>query len=411
MKVSFFVYNFPVPSETFVINQIIYFVEKGFDVEIISVLPGQMIDEFAAKDEHGLLQKTRYLLPEEENKNSARAISRFKTILKGLARGKLRTQPAMNFKKYGYSAKNLSLPAIVAATKKTYEADLFIAHFGPAGVLANKLRKLGVLKGELATIFHGYDISTHRILRTYSDDYKELFRDSKFILPISKLWAEKIRALGGDPARTHIMRVGIDTDNFHFRPAKPIGSPIQLLTIARLTDKKGIFTSLEACRILKERGYQFTYNVLGNGPQRDEVEQTIARYGLQQNVILHGFQSPQVINDFLQKSDIFMLPSQTAEDGDMEGVPVALMEAMARGIPVISTWHSGIPELVEDGRNGWLIKEKDAAGLADVIAKIVDEKPDLTPMLQAARRKVEQEFDKNKSYDSLIRLISGQLHA
>ena len=106
-----------------------------------------------------------------------------------------------------------------------------------------------------------------------------------------------------------------------------------------------------------------------------------------------------------------MLPSQTAEDGDMEGVPVALMEAMARGIPVISTWHSGIPELVEDGRNGWLIKEKDAAGLADVIAKIVDEKPDLTPMLQAARRKVEQEFDKNKSYDSLIRLISGQLHA
>ena len=162
---------------------------------------------------------------------------------------------------------------------------------------------------------------------------------------------------------------------------------------------------------MKERGYQFTYNVLGNGPQRDEVEQTIARYGLQQNVILHGFQSPQVINDFLQKSDIFMLPSQTAEDGDMEGVPVALMEAMARGIPVISTWHSGIPELVEDGRNGWLIKEKDAAGLADVIAKIVDEKPDLTPMLQAARRKVEQEFDKNKSYDSLIRLISGQLHA
>ena len=106
-------------------------------------------------------------------------------------------------------------------------------------MLANKLRKLGVLKGELATIFHGYDISTHRILRTYSDDYKELFRDSKFILPISKLWAEKIRALGGDPARTHIMRVGIDTDNFHFRPAKPIGSPIQLLTIARLTDKKG----------------------------------------------------------------------------------------------------------------------------------------------------------------------------
>ena len=77
--------------------------------------------------------------------------------------------------------------------------------------------------------------------------------------------------------------------------------------------------------------------MLGNGPQRDEVEQTIARYGLQQNVILHGFQSPQVINDFLQKSDIFMLPSQTAEDGDMEGVPVALMEAMARGIPVIST--------------------------------------------------------------------------
>ncbi|AUX93998.1 glycosyltransferase [Mixta gaviniae] len=207
------------------------------------------------------------------------------------------------------------------------------------------------------------------------------------------------------------MRVGIDTDNFHFRPAKPIGSPIQLLTIARLTDKKGIFTSLEACRILKERGYHFIYNVLGNGPQRDEVEETIARYGLQQNVILHGFQSPQVINDFLQKSDIFMLPSQTAEDGDMEGVPVALMEAMARGIPVISTWHSGIPELVEDGHNGWLIKEKDAAGLADVIAKIVDEKPDLTPMLQAARRKVEQEFDKNKSYDSLIRLISGQLHA
>ncbi|MEQ4531415.1 MAG: glycosyltransferase [Mixta sp.] len=408
MKISFFVYTFPVPSETFVTNQITYFIDRGFDVEIIAVLPGPAVEEFAKKDRYALLQKTHYLLSAEENKTSARAMSRLKTIAKGLAQAKLKVLPALNYKKYGYSAKNLSLPAIIAANKQSYQADLFIAHFGPAGVLANKLRQFGVLKGELATIFHGYDISTHRILKTYAEDYKELFHDSKFILPISRLWAERIRSLGGDAAKTHIMRVGIDTEDFDFSPLKQIGEPIRLLTIARLTDKKGIFTSLEACRILKERGYAFTYNVLGNGPQREEVEQTIARYGLQDQVILHGFQPPQVINQFLRESDIFMLPSQTAEDGDMEGVPVALMEAMARGIPVVSTWHSGIPELVEDGKNGWLIKEKDAAALADVIAKIADEKPDLMPMLQAARQKVEQEFDKKKSYDSLIALISGQ---
>ena len=119
-----------------------------------------------------------------------------------------------------------------------------------------------------------------------------------------------------------------------------------------------------------------------------------------------GFKPNHEVKAMLDEADVFLLPSITGEDGDMEGIPVALMEAMAVGIPVISTVHSGIPELIDAGRSGWLVPEKDAAALAHCLQAFGNiEASELKPMLNLAREKVETEFNQKVIYQQLARQL------
>ncbi|WP_426785042.1 hypothetical protein ACP3TB_13135 [Rahnella variigena] len=145
----------------------------------------------------------------------------------------------MNVSKYGYYAKTLMLPYILSKNKPPLEADIIVSHFGTTAVLANQLRKLGFTKGKLAAVFHGNDISKTRTLDVFKDDYENLFDNAEFILPVSQLWANKIKAVSGHEKNIHVVRMGISVDKFSFRPRSVLGNPIRLLSIARLTEKKG----------------------------------------------------------------------------------------------------------------------------------------------------------------------------
>ena len=111
----------------------------------------------------------------------------------------------------------------------------------------------------------------------------------------------------------------------------------------------------------------------------------------------------------LERADVFLLPSITGTDGDMEGIPVALMEAMAVGIPVVSTVHSGIPELVESGKTGWLVPENDAQALAERLAALTHiDSGELKPIVLRAREKIESEFNQsviNTQLSSLLQTL------
>ncbi|MDJ0091548.1 MULTISPECIES: glycosyltransferase [Pantoea] len=403
MKLTFFTMRFPVASETFVLNQVTHFIDAGYDVEIISVFPGDLVNRHGAFDEYGLAAKTHYLLPEEKISLADKLGQRLKLVLPKIT--KVSLLRSLNVRRYGAQSSKLLLPAIVANARQTYVADVFLVHFGYAGALANKLRELGILKGKQATVFHGADISRRHILDEHKQDYRNLFQQSELMLPISHLWQNKLIAMGCPPEKIHVTRMGIEPEKFNFQPRDAFHKPLRIVSVARLTEKKGLDVAVKASAILKQRGGQFQYTIIGNGDQDQMMRDFIAHEEMDDCVTMPGFKPQEEIRKALNEADIFLLPSKTAADGDMEGIPVALMEAMAVGLPVVSTFHSGIPELIEHNVSGWLVKEDDAEALADTLLKLSQGEVDVAPVVAAARQKVETEFNQHIAYRELAQIL------
>ncbi|EPF16023.1 GDP-mannose-dependent alpha-(1-6)-phosphatidylinositol monomannoside mannosyltransferase [Cedecea davisae] len=403
MKVGFFLLKFPLASETFVLNQITAFIDMGYEVEIVALQKGDLTHTHAAFKSYKLSEKTVWLLDEPEGK-VGKLQSRALNTLRGAWR--TRTWRALSRARYGDEARNLILSSICGRQKKTLEADVFIAHFGPAGVTAAKLKELGLLKGKIATVFHGIDISHRDALAHYTPEYRQLFERGDLMLPISDLWASRLKQMGCPDGKIAVSRMGVDMDKFSLRPMKTPGTPLEIISVARLTEKKGLHIAIEACRLLKARGVAFRYNILGIGPWELRLKTLIEQLQLDDVVFMPGFKPSHEVKEMLDSADLFLLPSITGEDGDMEGIPVALMEAMAVGIPVVSTIHSGIPELIDAGESGWLVPEKDAFALADRLqASAAVSESELQLMLARAREKVASQFNQQVIYRQLARQL------
>ncbi|RSC60270.1 colanic acid biosynthesis glycosyltransferase WcaL [Citrobacter amalonaticus] len=406
MKVSFFLLKFPLSSETFVLNQITAFIDMGFDVEIVALQKGDTQNTHAAWEKYGLAARTRWLQDEPQGR-LAKLRTRAVKTLSGLHRAT--TWKSLNFSRYGDESRNLILSSICAQISQPLRADVFIAHFGPAGVTAAKLRELGVIQGKIATIFHGIDISSREVLNHYTAEYQQLFRRGDLMLPISDLWAGRLKSMGCPPEKIAVSRMGVDMTRFTHRPVKAPGTPLEIISVARLTEKKGLHVAIEACRQLKEQGVAFRYRILGMGPWERRLRTLIEQYQLDDVIEMPGFKPSHEVKTMLDNADVFLLPSITGTDGDMEGIPVALMEAMAVGIPVVSTVHSGIPELVDAGESGWLVPENDAHALAQQLALFSQlDHQTLEPIIQRAREKVEHDFNQqviNRQLASLLQTM------
>ncbi|CAM6450945.1 colanic acid biosynthesis glycosyltransferase WcaL [Citrobacter sedlakii] len=406
MKVSFFLLKFPLSSETFVLNQITAFIDMGFDVDIVALQKGDTQNNHAAWEKYNLAAKTRWLQDEPQGRLAKLRYRALKT-LPGLHR--VATWKSLNFSRYGDESRNLILSSICAQVSTPLQADVFIAHFGPAGVTATKLRELGVIKGKIATIFHGIDISSREVLNHYAPEYQQLFQRGDLMLPISDLWAKRLKSMGCPAEKIAVSRMGVDMARFSHRPVKAPGTPLEMISVARLTEKKGLHVAIEACRQLKEQGVAFRYRILGMGPWERRLRTLIEQYQLDDVIEMPGFKPSHEVKAMLDETDLFLLPSITGADGDMEGIPVALMEAMAVGIPVVSTVHSGIPELVEAGKSGWLVPENDAQALAAQLAGFSQiDRATLEPVVKHAREKVEHDFNQqviNRQLASLLQTM------
>ncbi len=406
MKVGFFLLKFPLSSETFVLNQITAFIDMGFEVEIVALQKGDTQNTHAAWTKYNLAARTRWLQDEPQGK-VAKLRHRASQTLRGIQRKN--TWQALNLKRYGAESRNLILSAICGQVVTPLHADVFIAHFGPAGVTAAKLRELGVIRGKIATIFHGIDISSRDVLNHYTPEYQQLFRRGDLMLPISDLWAGRLQKMGCPREKIAVSRMGVDMTRFSPRPVKAPATPLEIISVARLTEKKGLHVAIEACRQLKEQGVAFRYRILGIGPWERRLRTLIEQYQLEDVVEMPGFKPSHEVKAILDDADVFLLPSVTGADGDMEGIPVALMEAMAVGIPVVSTLHSGIPELVEADKSGWLVPENDARALAQRLAAFSQlDTDELAPVIKRAREKVEHDFNQqviNRELASLLQAL------
>ncbi|MFP1559105.1 colanic acid biosynthesis glycosyltransferase WcaL [Escherichia coli] len=318
------------------------------------------------------------------------------------------TWQALNLKRYGAESRNLILSAICGQVATPFHADVFIAHFGPAGVTAAKLRELGVIRGKIATIFHGIHISSREVLNHYTPEYQQLFRRGDLMLPISH-FGRKAAKNGLPEGKNRRIAHGRGHHGLSAFGESACNSNVEIISVARLTEKKGLHVAIEACRQLKEQGVAFRYRILGIGPWERRLRTLIEQYQLEDVIEMPGFKPSHEVKAMLDDADVFLLPSVTGADGDMEGIPVALMEAMAVGIPVVSTLHSGIPELVEADKSGWLVPENDARALAQRLAAFSQlDTDELAPVVKRAREKVEHDFNQqviNRELASLLQAL------
>ena len=198
----------------------------------------------------------------------------------------------------------------------------------------------------------------------------------------------------------HIIRCGINPQQFSFSP--PSRQAKVLTYVGRLSGEKGVPVLLESLHLLKQQNYDFQLNLLGDGDARQALEQLVREKGLANNVRFAGFVDQTTIVDTLSNSDIFVLPSFA------EGIPVALMEAMAMGVPVIATYVGGVAELVIDKVTGLVTYPSDREGLARAIATYIDDETLCKQIADNAREKVTRDFMIDDQIDKLSQLFRNR---
>jgi len=406
MKIAVIITSFPSLSETFVLSQITGLLDLGHDVRIFAWRDPAEHVVHADVAQYDLQSRTRYI-PKTPRSKILCLLKAAGLIIANFHKtpGPLMRFVGMFFRR----RKGLSLAHLYFLLNLTEENDFDIihCHYGPNGLMGMFLKDAGV-RGRVCTVFHGFDLSRYPLAKG-PDVYEPLFRKGDLFLPVSEYWKKKLLEMGCPPEKTLVHRMGIALDAFEFRQHHiPPEGPVRLLTVGRLVQKKGHRYAIEAMARLVAQGRDVRYTIAGAGPLRTELEQLADRHNLSERITFTGAVNQDQVRRLYQEADIFVLPSITADDGDTEGVPVVLMEAMACGIPVVSTQYAGIMELVIDGVSGLLAPEKDIAALTEKLLHLLDHPQVAQGLAMAARQRVDREFDVDELNERLQTILVAE---
>ena len=386
MRIAYLVAEYPKISETFVSGEIEQHRAAGLDVTVVSLFPcsdRRLSSAAPAECLHAHPTPTlRVLL-------AGAAMARMTATAPRSAR------EALRFGKYRDLGKRLLVCRLLERWRwPTDHFDVIHSHFGPMGLLASALRYSGRSSAALVTTFHGNDIS-ETVERYGADYYAPLFAVADRCLGVSQYWAERLVELGARSERTRVQHMGVDCSRLELRPAVAHDGQVRLISVGRLTEKKGHEYTLRALALLQQRAPELDLqlDIIGGGPLLEHLTGLRNELGLASCVRFHDSLTHAEVVARLRGAHLFVLPSVTARSGDMEGIPVSLMEAMAQGLPVVSTRHSGIPELVQHDRCGLLVAERDAPALADSLERLAREPSCWDLMGREGRAIIERDFD------------------
>ncbi len=252
---------------------------------------------------------------------------------------------------------------------------------------------------------HAYDIYMVRSL------LQEKIQRAQFVVTCAETNHRELVSLGGEEARAkiHCHRHGIDLDRFSSHdpsPKKP-QQDWQLLACGFLAPYKGFTYLVSACELLQKQGYKFVCSIIGDGPERKRLARQIQQAGLSSRVrILAPMPQLQLAEQY-RKADVFIHPSVVTQDGNRDVIPNVLVEAMATGVPVVSTRLSGIQELIQEGKSGLLVPPADPHALAEAIAFLMQKSQKRAWLTQTAKRSVTERFDRRKNAEGLVRTFTA----
>ena len=248
---------------------------------------------------------------------------------------------------------------------------------------------------------HAHDIWHDRLL------LPEKISEASFVICCSRLGRACLldEALAGEGEKIHVVYHGLNPDEFAPEATKK-GREINLiLSIGRLTEQKGFSDLLAACALLRQRGIEFRCLIIGEGELRQSLTATIERLGLGGHVELVGAVPQEVIRDYYRKAWMFVLPCVDTADGNRDGIPNVLLEAMSMGVPVVTTTNAGQIELIEHGRHGLLVPPCSPERLADAMALLCQNWELWAALGRASRARVIADFDSRRTIEPLADLF------
>ena len=411
-RIAYYLWRFPILTQTFIQREVRALQEAGLAVHIVA--DAQQDVELLGPDARSLMEHTEYLLP--INAERLRAYKhRFwrrkpllypslflYVVLHRYTRYKTFAEDKGVFDKAVYLAGTLEDRNIDRLHSPWADRCAFVS------LIASRL--LGV---PYSVQGRAFDI--HRDTQRYA--LPEKFQNAQFVITNTQYNASHIRTL---LCKQHWHKIsviynGVDLEGLvPSPPTESISEPTLVLSVARLVPQKGLEYLLEACRILRARGYAFRCEIVG-GPEEPlytdyhiSLKKLRNRLGLEGNVFFLGAQPFAQVLAKLRCAHIFVLPCVMAKDGSRDIIPNSLIEAMALQLPVISTVFAGIPEIVENGVSGILVPPNDEQALADAISRVIDDQGLRRELGENARKRVEEQFDIKKNIRHFVGLFEAQ---
>jgi len=391
MRVLYVLNSFPKLSETFVLNEIVELKNRNIDVEILALKdPHEAVINHDVI-ESNLLDATRYFLPSQSSN------LRFPYFLSPGFHATLLS----SF--YNYRASH-SLTHLIRLSYYSYHyrnIDLIHAHFAfDAAIIAMQMSKL--LQKPFTFTAHAYELFNKNYhskarLNLLAASARRIFTPSefnkKYIITETNTPEDKIE----------IIRATISLEKFRENESRQAkGKRIRILGVGRLVEKKGFEYIIRAMKIVTARHETVELVIIGEGKLKNELVQLSLDLGLDSKIKFLGARSNEECIRELSNSDIAVLPCVVAENGDMDVCPLSLQEAMAMEIPVVSTRIGSIPELIEDGKEGVLVRERDEKALAEAILGLIENPALRNEMGRNGRAKTVREFNQSIQADKLI---------
>lgn len=399
--VGYMMSRFPKVSETFILDEIVELRRRGVRVDVYPLLrerqsvqhPEALVltreARFQPMVSWRMLGSHVWFL----RRHPRRYLRMLRDVLAGTAR-------SLNFLvgALGILPKTVHMARLMQRDGVQHVHCHFATHPALAGLIVHRLTGI-----PYSFTAHGSDLHVRRRML----DRK--VAEAAFVVAISEYNRQLIldESASEHHGRVHVVHCGVDLTRFRTVPARGGEPPLRVVCIGTLHEVKGQTVLVDVCAALRDRGQEIDCRLVGDGPDRHELERRVRKAGLGGSISFRGSRTREEVVAELRRADVLVAPSVPTAEGKREGIPVVLMEAMAMARPVVASRLSGIPELVEDGVSGLLVPPGDVLALADALHRLTDD-VDLRRRLGAqGRRTVEARFSLHGNVDRLVELMGN----
>lgn len=387
-RIGYVVKRYPRYSETFIVNEILAHEEAGLSLDIFAL---RQSSDTHFQDTIARVRAPVTYLPASNILSAGEFWSELMATVKNLPGWMTGLDAAQN-----EVARDVYQAALLAVQAQAKGIEHLHAHFATS---ATTVARLASLFAGLSYSFtaHAKDIFHESV---NDDDLLCKIQDARSVVTVSDYNVDFMHDKFGNPANK-IQRIynGLDLSRLPY--SDPKNRPALIVAVGRLIEKKGFTDLIAACAELHKNNVDFECKIIGGGPLQNTLDAEIQQYGLQHKVKTLGPLPQREVIAHLQQAAVFAAPCIVGTDGNRDGLPTVLLEAMALGVPCISTDVTGIPEAIKHNHTGLIVPQKNAAALAQEINHLLNHPQERARLAQQARRLIEQSFDIDKNTATL----------